>query len=189
MDIKHETDQEMADRTHWMSVSDPYVRPRVGAPDAWAQEATQHGQAGAQAIREVAELEPPPDIATMLGLQPGQTAIARRRTMLLDNQPVELTDSYYPASIACGTRLAEPRKIPGGAVTLLTDLGYEPRHVVEEVSAREPTDQERQLLQLAVGEWVLVLSRVLKTDANLPIEVSVMTMIARGRHLRYALSL
>ncbi|WP_312888701.1 GntR family transcriptional regulator [Nonomuraea rhodomycinica] len=172
-----------------MSVSAPYVRPQAGEPDAWAQEAAQHGQAGTQLLREVAEIEPPAHIAAALGIQPGETVIVRRRTMLLDGQPVELTDSYYPADIARGTRLAEPRKVPGGAVRLLTELGHTPGHADEDVSAREPTDRERQMLHLPAGEWVLVLFRVLKSDAGRPIEASMMTMLARGRHLRYALSL
>ncbi|MEU1731360.1 UTRA domain-containing protein [Streptosporangium sp. NPDC020145] len=172
-----------------MSVSAPYVQPRAGGPDAWAQEAAQHGQTGTQLLREVTELEPSADVAAMLNLQPGETAIVRRRTMLLNSQPVELTDSYYPASIARGTRLAEPQKVLGGAVALLAGLGYTPRHAGEDISARPPNDEERQLLQLPSDEWVLVLSRVLRTDAGLPVEASTMTMLARGRHLHYALSL
>jgi GntR family transcriptional regulator len=114
--------------------------------------------------------------------------IVRRRVVLLDEQPVELTDSYYPASIARDTALAEPRKISGGAITLLAALGYRPHHVREDISARAPSAQERQLLALEHGEWVLLLSRVVMADGKRPIEASIMTMTAQGRHLRYQLA-
>ncbi|WP_420819999.1 UTRA domain-containing protein [Sinosporangium album] len=74
---------------------------------------------GAQLIREVGSAVPPPNVAAMLGLNPGTKAIVRRRTMVLDGKPAELTDSWYPISVADGTALAVPRKIKGGAVTLL----------------------------------------------------------------------
>lgn len=171
----------------WVSISTPYLR--AGHQDAWAQEAAEHGHTGKQLLREVTELEPPPNIAAALRLAPGETAVVRRRTMLLDGHPVELTDSYYPADIARGTGLAEPRKVRGGAVTLLAELGHTASRADEDVTAREPTEDERQLLQLGDGEWVLVLTRLLTSDAGRPIEASVMTMTARGRHLRYALTL
>lgn len=177
------------DETPWASRSAPYVQPSPDHPDAWAQEAAQHGGKGTQNLREVAEITPPADIARALNLQPAETAIVRRRTMLLDGRPVELADSYYPARIARHTPLAQPRKIRGGALAVLTALGHTPRQADEHVTARPPTDEERRLLQLAPGEWVLVLARTLRTDGRTPVEASIMTMIAKGRHLHYTLTL
>src|SRR5436305_1117472 len=115
----------------WTSVSAPYVTPRASG-DPWMQEAAQHGRTGTQRLREVLTIPPPPAVAEALDLQPGKPVVVRRRVMLLDNQPVELTDSYYPATIAGGTPLAEHRKIPGGAVTLLASLGYRTRPAQED---------------------------------------------------------
>ncbi|MFF5204904.1 GntR family transcriptional regulator [Streptosporangium sp. NPDC000396] len=175
----------MADTT-WSSVSTPYIRPRKsGEPDAWAEEAAQHGHTGTHQLREVAEVQPPHEVAQALNLSRGDAAIVRRRLVLLDGRPVELADSYYPVAIAGGTPLAEMRKIPGGAVTMLAKLGYEPRAAEEGVKARPATDQERQLLEIQPDEWVLVLTRILRTNDGTPIEATVMTMIADGRELRY----
>jgi DNA-binding GntR family transcriptional regulator len=174
----------------WVSVSTPYLMPRrEGQVDAWTEDAAGQGGTGAQRLREAAEVVPPPDVTAALKIPAGEVAIVRRRIMLLDGQPVELTDSYYPAAIARGTGLAEPRKIPGGATTLLTELGYRPHDAEEDVSARAPSADERRLLALEHDEWVLVLSRLVRDSSGLPVEVSVMTMIARNRHLRYRLSL
>lgn len=173
----------MASQDKWVSQSATYVTPGLG--DAWNAEAAQRGAEGSQRLREVAEVEPPRQVAEGLAIPQGQPVVVRRRVMSLDGRPVELTDSHYPVSIARGTRLAEPRKIPGGAITLLAELGYPPKHVREEVSARPADSEERQLLGLDEGEWVIVLTRLLSTTGGTPVEASVMTMIARGTRLGY----
>ncbi|MEO3874147.1 UTRA domain-containing protein [Nonomuraea sp. B12E4] len=179
----------MTDGPSWHSVSMPYVLPRgAGQPDAWAEEAAQHGHAGRHILREVAEVRPPRDVAAALGVQGHETVVARRRTVLLDERPVELADSYYSLAIARDTPLAEPRKIRGGAPTLLAELGYPPAHIEEDVSARPASEEERQLLQLREHDWVLVLFRLSRARDNAPVEVSVMAMAPYGRHLRYHLS-
>ncbi|MFG1824658.1 GntR family transcriptional regulator [Microbispora bryophytorum] len=174
----------------WASVSTPYIQPhRAGQADAWAKEAAQHGRKGTHRLGEVAEQPAPPDIAERLQLAPGDQMIVRRRIVLLDDQPVELADSYYPAAIARGTRLAEPRKVAGGAVTLLAELGYEPRHAEEDVHARPASADERQALGLDEHGWVLVLTRTLRAMNGRPVEVSVMKMNPQGRYLRYETTL
>ncbi|MGW5262498.1 GntR family transcriptional regulator [Microbispora sp. NPDC004025] len=174
----------------WTSVSTPYIQPhRAGQADAWATEAAEHGHTGTHRLGEVGELSAPPDVAERFQLTPGEQVVVRRRIVLLDDQPVELADSYYPAAIARGTRLAEPRKIVGGAVALLAALGYEPRYAQEDVRARPASADERQALGLDEHGWVLVLTRTLRADNGKPIEVSVMKMNPQGRYLRYETTL
>lgn len=170
----------------WTSTSTPYVTTREGdRGDPWAEEAAQHGGTGTQRLVEVAEVSAPSLVAGLLGTAEGEPVVVRRRVMLLDEQPVELTDSYYPVTIASGTSLAEHRKIRGGAVTLLAELGLRIDQVREDVSARNATDEERE--QLALDDRpVLVLVRQ-SLSGGVPVEVSVMRM-APGRHLRYDLS-
>jgi DNA-binding GntR family transcriptional regulator len=140
---------------------------------------------GTNELREVGEIPAPPDIARDLSIEGGQHVVVRRRIVLLDGAPVELADSYYPASIACGTPLAQTGKIRGGAVRLLAELGHRVRKVEEAVSARPTTAIERNLLNLGETDWVLVLRRVVRDEAGTPFESTVMTMIASGRELRY----
>ncbi|MET7948001.1 UTRA domain-containing protein [Micromonospora sp. NPDC005324] len=174
----------------WISVSTPYVTPRLpGEAEAWRAEAAQNGGVGSQRLLDVTEIVPVAELAEALQLDPGKQVIQRRRMMLLDERPVEVTTSLYPATIARGTGLAEPRKIRGGAVTLLAELGYRPRRVSEDVYTRRATDTERSLLQLGEDDWVLGLTRVLSTDDGLPVELSVMSMTAGGRRLRYESSI
>jgi DNA-binding GntR family transcriptional regulator len=170
----------------WTSVSMPYVSGQRG--DAWGAEAAEHGGTGTQRLLSVDEVAAAATVADVLGLDPGEPVVVRRRVMLFDDHPVELVDSYYPATIARGTRLADPRKIPGGAVALLADLGHPPRRVREDVSARLATPDERTALQLNAPSCVLLLSRALISGNDLPVEASVMTMVADGRRLRYELT-
>ncbi|MET9343462.1 UTRA domain-containing protein [Nonomuraea sp. NPDC003804] len=173
----------------WTSVSAPYIRPRAsGERDAWSEEASQHGHVGSNQLREVAEVVPPPGVAEALRLGPNETAVVRRRLVLLDDQPTELTDSYYPSALALGTALAEQRKIPGGAVTLLAKLGYETHKVEERVQARPSTEEEQETLRIAPEEWVFVLTRTTRAIDGSPFEVAVMTMIATGRELQYEMT-
>lgn len=104
--------------------------------------------------------------------------------MYLEDQPVELTDSYYPAAIARGTPLAEPGRIPGGAVTLVARLGHTVDEVTEDVTVDLPDQHVREALRLTEGEPVLVLTRTSTTADREPVEVSRMTML-RGHHLTY----
>jgi len=170
----------------WTSVSMPYVSGQRA--DTWAAEAAEHGGTGTQTLLGVEEVAASSTVAEMLGLTAGAAVVVRRRLMLFDNHPVELVDSYYPATIARGTRLAELRKVPGGAVALLADLGHPPRRVREDVSARLATPHERAALELGDPSCVLLLARTLSTDNDVPVEASVMTMVADGRQLRYELT-
>jgi len=170
----------------WTSDSARYVAPPAGGQtDVWAGEAAAHGQKGTQHIAEVSQAVPPPAVAQSLGIAPEGAVVVRRRVMYLEGRPAELTDSYFPLAVANGTGLAEPRKIRGGAVALLAELGYTAATVVEEVECRPPSAQEQAALQLEDGEWVLVLTRTSRTAESTPFEADIMTMPARRQRLRY----
>ncbi|MDG4790739.1 UTRA domain-containing protein [Micromonospora sp. WMMD1102] len=171
---------------HLDPVPDAAVERGLGRLGA---EAVAKGGVGSQRLLNVGEIVPEAEIAEALEIGVGSHAVVRRRLMLFDGRPVELTDSYYPLPIAQGTALAEPRKIKGGAITLLGELGHLPVQVREDVYARRPSETERETLGLSDHEWVLGLSRLSKTADGRPVEVSVMTMVPWGRRLRYELSI
>ncbi|MER5841136.1 UTRA domain-containing protein [Streptomyces prasinus] len=170
----------------WISTSLPYLTPQEkGQPEAWAAEAASLGGKGTQRITYAGEATPPEEVATLLALSAEETVIVRRRVIELDGGPYELTDTYYPAHIARGTRLADARKIPGGAVKLLAELGHVGVRVCEDVTARMPSPEERDVLRLAPDEPVLHLSRVTLDSDDRPFQADMMVMPALRRRLRY----
>ncbi|MFD9223632.1 GntR family transcriptional regulator [Streptomyces sp. NPDC060064] len=172
--------------SEWVSTSMPYLTPRKeGQPDAWGAEAASRGHRGRQRIVHAGEVVAPPEVAELLGVAEGTDVVVRRRIMYLDDQPYELTDTYYPAPIARGTRLAGTAKIPGGAVTLLAELGHIGVRVREDVIARMPRAEEREALQTGPVEPVLQLTRTTLDGDDRPIQVDRMTMPADRQRLRY----
>lgn len=172
----------------WVSASTPYVAPRrKGESDAWTEEAAAHGAKGGQRLTFAGETPAPAEVADAFGISQRDTVVTRKRVITLDDEPIELTDTYYPAAIAAGTPLATPQKIKGGAVTLLSDLGHTSERIHESVTARMPTESEREALHLGARDPVLILSRIASNSEGEPIQIDLITMPARGRHLRYEL--
>jgi GntR family transcriptional regulator len=170
----------------WVSTSMPYLTPqREGHRDAWDAELAARGRRGSQRIVSAGEVAAPAEVAGLLGVPAGEALVVRRRVMYLEDKPCELTDTYYPVSIARGTRLAETAKIPGGAVTLLAELGHVGVRAQEDVTARMPDEQERGVLCLAPGEPVLLLTRVIFDSEDRPVQADIMSMPARRKRLRY----
>lgn len=131
-------------------------------------------------LLKVDNVVPPADIVAGLQLAPGATAIIRTRILLHDDQPVELSASYYPAEIADNSSLAKATKIRGGAPQVLADLGFPQRTFVDRISARPPTVEEAETLDLPEGTPVIRQLRVIYSDNEHPVEASV---LIKGAHL------
>lgn len=131
-------------------------------------------------VLKVAEVEPPADVATALGLLEGGTAILRRRLSLLADEPLDLSDTYYPLSIAKGTPLASLGKIKGGAPAILEAAGVPERSFTDRVSARLPSAEEMETLRLPDDVPVLRQFRTAHTDSDRVIWVAV---LIKGAHL------
>ncbi|MFD5650749.1 GntR family transcriptional regulator [Streptomyces sp. NPDC127039] len=170
----------------WVSASMPYVTPRErGQPDAWSAELEARGRKGGQRLVHAGEVPAPRTVAELLGLSEGDVAVVRRRVMYIGDEPCELTDTYYPVGIARDTGLASKAKIRGGAVTLLSELGYVGVRVREDVLARMPSDPERDMLRTMPHEPVLQLTRLTLGQDDRPIQVDHMVMPAHRQQLRY----
>ncbi len=173
----------------WTGSSAAYVRPPAeGEPDAWRAEAAARGGRGTQRILQAGEVAAPAVVADLLDVAQGASVVVRRRVMYLDDEPIELTDTYYPLHIAAGTPLCGTAKIRGGAVRLLADLGYVGQRVSEDVGARMPEDEERDILRLGPGQPVLTLTRLTLDAGERPLQADLMTMPACRQRLRYEMT-
>lgn len=131
-------------------------------------------------LLQVAEVVPPKEVAQALGLAADDRVVLRRRLLLHDGEPVELSSSYYPLSFAAGTPLARKAKIPGGAPRVLTDLGLPERAFEDRISVRHPLREEIDALELPFNVPVFRQFRVVFSDDEQPIEVSI---LVKGGHL------
>ncbi|MFE4018555.1 GntR family transcriptional regulator [Streptomyces sp. NPDC059101] len=165
----------------------PPAAPRE--PYRWISEAEKRSQRGSAKLLEVAAVVPPYEVAKALGLEEGGRALLRKQVLLLDDEPTELARSYYPLELAEGTAMMERRKIRGGTPTLLSELGYPPREFVDEVSSEIPTEDEAVALELPKDMPVMLTFRVIYSDNERPIEVSLLTKAAHRYRMRYRLSI
>lgn len=171
--------------TQWVGTSTHYLRPGEG--DAWAKEAAATQRTGTQRITFAGETAAPDPAADAFNLAADAKVVARQRLILLDDHPVELVNSYWPIEIARGTPLAERRRIRGGAVSLLAEMGYEAGSVSEQVWTRPPSREEAAALGTREHEWVLVLERTISDANGSPYEVSVMVSPGRAVRLNYSM--
>jgi GntR family transcriptional regulator len=166
-----------------------YMPPATaGEPYRWISEAEKRSQRGSSKLLEVAVVTPPHEVAQALELEEGGQALLRKQVLFLDEEPTELTRSYYPLAVAEGTAMMERRKIRGGTPTLLSELGYPPREFVDEVSSEIPTEDEVVALELPKDMPVMLTFRVVYSDDERPIEVSLLAKAAHRYRMRYRLT-
>lgn len=158
-------------------MGNPYVV--AGGGDAWSAEAAAAGHRGTQRLLDVRVTEPIDEVRAALELPAGELVVCRSRLMLLDDVPVEIADSFYPASFAAGSPLARPEKIRGGAVAVLAELGRAAAEVSELVTARRPDRYEMDTLAVSAEEPLLVLTRMSYDISRRAVEYAVNRMVAR----------
>lgn len=125
---------------------------------------------------DVEEVDAPPDVARELGQR---SAIVRRRLMLRDGEPIELSDSYVAVELARELGLDAPRRLRGGMAAILEAAGLPQRSFADVVSARPPTTRELEALRLPPNVWVLRILRTITTDGGRVVGVDV---IVKGAH-------
>ncbi|WP_412541158.1 UTRA domain-containing protein [Longispora sp. K20-0274] len=134
----------------------------------------------------VAEGPAPAWVAGPLGLRPGSDVLSRSRRFLVDERPVQLAVSYYPADLVRGTRIAETDTGPGGAYARLAEQGHAPARFTEYVRGRVPSPVEAEGLGLLSGAFVLEITRHPFTAAGLCVEVNRMILDATAYILDYS---
>lgn len=137
---------------------------------------------------EVERVAPPAEVAQALGLGEGVAAIARRRRMYADDEPVQLATSWIPADIADGTALAEQDSGAGGIISRFAELGYEQVRITETVRVRRAAADEQAFLQ-GDSDSVIEIWHTGWTAADQPVEICVHIVPAHQWALDYAWTL
>lgn len=94
-------------------------------------------------------------LANRLGVPAGTDLIHRKRYMWAGDHIAQVQDAWMPAPLVDGTVLAESEKVVGGVYAAMTQAGFSPDSVSEEISGRSPTSDERAQMQLSAGTFVL----------------------------------
>lgn len=166
-----------------------YMKPaEPGEHYPWVSEAAKRQQVGRSRLLDVEIVTPPQEVAEALRLEEGGKAVLRKQILFLDEEPTELTRSYYPLSLVAGTALLEKKRIRGGTPALLHSMGFPPREFVDELSSEIPTEEEVVALELPKDMPVLFAFRVVYSDDRRPIEVTLMTKAAHRYRMRYRVS-
>lgn len=141
-------------------------------------------------ILEIGTTEADEDIAGRLDVEPGSLVHLRRRLVSRDGVPTHMTTSYYaPFVIDVTPELTEPVSTGGSRELAAERLGVAQDQLLEEITSRLATEQERETLGLIDGDIVVtqVLRTVVLADGRV---VEVAVKVASGTHpLRSSTSL
>ncbi|MGQ0777699.1 MAG: GntR family transcriptional regulator [Pseudonocardiales bacterium] len=166
-----------------------YRRHRSAGLPGFNAQVTEQGQRPEQRLLEVGTVGAPEEVAMRLDLDENAPVIVRRRLFLVDDQPVALCDSYYPAAMAEGTAIAEPGRISGGALAVIEDPAGPIRRMaarsVDELTSRMPTRPEIDQLQLSPGVPVVRVLRTIYDSEGAPLEVQESVAAADRHEFRY----
>ncbi|PPK67959.1 UTRA domain-containing protein [Actinokineospora auranticolor] len=133
----------------------------------------------------VAEEVPPPRVAEALGLDADALALVRRRVYLVEERPIQLAWTYYPAELVRESAIAEPETGPGGAYARLAELGSAPVRFREELRSRMPSHEEREVLRLGQAVPVIHVTRTAYQADDAAVEVNEMVLDAAAYVLEY----
>lgn len=126
-----------------------------------------------KALILAAELTTAPEhVAIGLGVEPGSDVVRRQRLILADDEPVELSTSWYPAVVAeAAPRLLEPARIREGTLAYVEKTtGRRARYARDEVGARLANPDEVDALQLAQPAAILLVRHVIHDADDRSIE-------------------
>jgi GntR family transcriptional regulator len=174
-------------------VGSSYRRHRDAGVTGFNAQVTEQGQHPEQRLTQVSIEPVSAEVSFRLDLDPEAQVVVRRRVFLVNDHPVSLCDSYYPATWAADTVIAQPARIPGGVHRVIEDPnGPIRRHIarsVDELIARMPTLEETAVLVLSPGVPVVRILRTVYDVRGFPIEVQD-TIAAGDRHeFRYEVAL
>lgn len=119
----------------------------------------------------VQQVKAPSHVAAALG---EESAWLRRRRHTVDDRPVMLSASYYPASIVAGSAITQETTGPGGAPARLAELGHGAVKHSERYRVRSATADERRMLKLPKGSSVVESARQSRDAEGRTVEVTEM---------------
>jgi GntR family transcriptional regulator len=156
-------------------------RRATTANDAWTTDVIAQGRTPAQTI-EVSIVRPPENVSSLLELEEGETAALRKRVRTVDGEPNSLSMSYYPMEIVGATEIIQPHDIIRGANRVLAEAGHDQVRYVDQITARMPMPEEKDVLRIGAGIPVHEHVRVGYDAGGVAVRVAV-TVLPADRHI------
>jgi GntR family transcriptional regulator len=151
----------------------------AGEPEAGESEAGGSRAGGSRAVEllSVAAVLAEARVAEMLNVGEGAPVYQRSRRTVDADGPVDLVTVYVPVEVAAGTRAGRPEPIRGSLLAhLATRKGIHGDYVVEWTTARRPSPEEADLLDIDKDDPVLAVTVAAYTAAGEPVLASVLVM-------------
>lgn len=153
------------------SFQDDRVRRHELNAATWNAEVARQGYIGRQDIKEVAPVAANTEMAKWLNASEGTTFLARKRVMLVDEEPYQLGNSYYRYDDVRGTAIEQPEPVEEGVLTVLERSHGKPvDYFIDELSFRMPTPEESEILHLEPGVSVVRVVRIAYDEDGVPME-------------------
>ncbi|OJY49532.1 GntR family transcriptional regulator [Pseudonocardia sp. 73-21] len=185
---KHGRGVFVRDRPRWMR----FGRRRYSAA---MRSSSELGPFGAEAIAQgraphvdstITRAEAAPDVATRLGIEPGAAIVRRENWYFADGEPVQVGITFAPWHIVEDTPLADSADMgPEGIYGQFSARGHVITYIREEISARMPSREEAERMQIPDGVPVIDLWHTGIDAARLPFEVTHFVMRADSTALDY----
>lgn len=150
-------------RVQMLSTGANFRERRQSGKSNFNAEVMAQGSRPEQRILDVSVEPASSEVAERLGVAVGAEVIVRRRLFLVDEEPMQMCDGYYPSELFAGTAVQVPRRIRGGVSGLVEDpdgpVGQCITQFVEDLDVRMPTPDEVRDLNIPPG----VIARVWRT--------------------------
>ncbi|GAA0693765.1 UTRA domain-containing protein [Kitasatospora atroaurantiaca] len=102
------------------------------------------------------------EIATRLGIEPGESTVRTCYEFLIDGQPVQLAESWEPMAVTDGSPVLLPELGPlagKGVVERMAAIGVTVDFAVESPRPARATQQQAHLLGISAGDLVTLVER------------------------------
>lgn len=150
-------------------------------------EVTRQGRTPRVDCVSIDRIEPPPEIAERLLIDPAtETVVRRENWYYADDEPVQVGVTYSPWSIVEGTPVSDSAYMGKGSLyARFEEVGHAITAIREEVSARMPTPAEIRGLSIPDGVPVLEVVHTGCDQDGLPFEVTIFIMRSDFNSLDY----
>ncbi|GAA1924905.1 GntR family transcriptional regulator [Streptantibioticus ferralitis] len=150
---------------------------RGGSP--FRADMKEHGRRGTWESRSDARTPAPEHIAERLAIAPGDLCVVTRYEFLADGQPVQLSESWEPMAITGDTPIVLPELGPlagAGVVERMRSIGIVIDAAVEVPRPARATQEQANLLGIALGDLVMEIERTYYDTDGRPVETANITV-------------